>query len=1080
MVANRGEIALRVVRSAAEAGIATVAVASADDDRTLHARLADETHVLEASGPAAYLDGAALLQVARDRGCDAVHPGYGFLSESAAFAAACRDSGVVFVGPSPEHLDLLADKASARTLAAACDVPVLDGTPPVDLDQAAAFHARVGGAVMIKAVSGGGGRGIRLVKDPDDLPAAFERCRSEARRSFGDDRVFVERAVTAARHIEVQIAGDGCGGVVELGERDCTVQRRNQKLLEVTPSPAVSDGVRAALVAAARRMAERISFLNLGTFEFLVDCATAEDGPFWFLEANPRLQVEHTVTEEVTGLDLVRLQLSLAAGTTFSALGLDGPGVSRRGVALQARVNAETLASDGTPMPADGTITNFEPPTGPGVRVDSAGHTGYRTNAAFDSLLAKVIVRADSFEAATRKAARALDEFRIDGVATNIPFLKVLLAHPMLASMELSTRFVDENLTTLLEQVGADEPAAVAIPRAEVPEGAVAVMVPITGQVTGVTVAAGETVCAGQELLVVEAMKMEHAVTAPVAGTVERVDVRPGTGVSAGQVVAVLMAVEGVAGGATTATVVDPDHVRPDLEELLRRKEALQDRSRPDAVTRRRAKGARTARENIDALCDAGTFVEYGGLVVAAQRRRRTVEELIRKTPADGLIAGFGAVNGSKFGLAAASTCVLAFDETVLAGTMGEMARQKFKRCVHVAEDARTPVVLFAEGGGGRAGDTDGLLDVTGWTLDVEAYHAFGRLSGLVPLVGVVAGRCFAANAGLLGSCDVIIATASANIGVGGPSMVEGGRLGSYTAEEIGPMAVQVPNGVVDVVTADEAGAAAVAKQYLGYFQGPVATWDCDDQRALRSAVPENRLRAYDVRRVVHGVADSGSILELRSGFGVGMITALARIEGRPVGVVANNPLHLGGAIDADAADKASRFMRLCEAFDLPILLLCDTPGVMVGPEAEKEATVRKMGRMFVTGANLTVPFFTVVLRKAYGIGAELMAGGWFRAPRFTIGWPTAELGGMNIEGNVKLAHAAELAAIEDAAEREARFQKLVAELYEVGRALSVATHYELDDVIDPAETRGWVSRALATHVPASRHGKRIPFVDPW
>jgi acetyl-CoA carboxylase carboxyltransferase component len=510
---------------------------------------------------------------------------------------------------------------------------------------------------------------------------------------------------------------------------------------------------------------------------------------------------------------------------------------------------------------------------------------------------------------------------------------------------------------------------------------------------------------------------------------------------------------------------------RADLAEVVERHAVTRDERRPDAVARRRKTGQRTARENAEDLVDPGSYVEYGSLVIAAQRRRRSVEDLVARTPADGLLAGIGTVNGHR-------TIVMSYDYTVLAGTQGLQNHRKKDRLFELAEDLRLPVVFFTEGGGGRPGDTDGT-GVSG--LDCMAFALFGGLSGLVPLVAINSGYCFAGNAAILGCCDVVIATANSNIGMGGPTMIEGGGLGVYEPDEIGPMSVQAANGVVDVAVADEAEAVAVAKRYLSYFQGPSENWDCADQQRLRSLIPENRMRAYDVRAVIDGLADTGSVLELRPTFGAGMVTALVRVEGRPLGLIANNPTHLGGAIDADGADKAARFMQLCDAFDLPILFLCDTPGIMVGPEAEKTALVRHVSRMFVTGASLTVPFFTIVLRKGYGLGAQAMAGGSFKAPIFTVAWPTGEFGGMGLEGAVKLGYRRELEAIDDEAEREKVFEDMVARMYEHGKALNTATYFEIDDVIDPADSRRWITTALeSAPPPPPRTGKKRPNIDTW
>jgi acetyl-CoA carboxylase carboxyltransferase component len=525
----------------------------------------------------------------------------------------------------------------------------------------------------------------------------------------------------------------------------------------------------------------------------------------------------------------------------------------------------------------------------------------------------------------------------------------------------------------------------------------------------------------------------------------------------------------------------DSETTRPDLDEALRRRRMTGDGNRPDVVESRHAAGRRTTRENLADLCDDGSFVEYGGLAIAAQRGRRSVDELIQRTPADGLIGGTARINGAVVGADCADCAVLSYDYTVLAGTQGVMGHRKKDRLFDVIERRRLPVVLFAEGGGGRPGDTDHAM-VAG--LDVMAFALWARLSGVVPRIGIASGRCFAGNALLLGCCDIIIATPDASIGMGGPAMIEGGGLGVVDADEVGPFDMQVRNGVVDVAATDEADAVRLARQAIACFQGPVEAWEAPDQLLLRDVVPENRRRAYDVHRAVDLLADMGSVLELRAGFARGMVTALARIEGRPIGIVANNPMHLAGAITSDCADKAARFLQLCEAFSLPVLFLCDTPGIMVGPDAERTALVRHASRLFLAGAALTVPFMTVVLRKGYGLGAQAMAGGSFRAPLMTVAWPTGEFGGMGLEGAVKLAYRRELDAIADADERQAKYEAMVADSYAKGAAINTATYFEIDDVIDPAETRALVAAVILRPGGApsatSRAERRRRFVDSW
>ncbi len=607
-----------------------------------------------------------------------------------------------------------------------------------------------------------------------------------------------------------------------------------------------------------------------------------------------------------------------------------------------------------------------------------------------------------------------------------------------------------------------------------------AVRAPFAGVVVEVAHPSGAKVRAGAPLVVLEAMKMEHEVVAEADGVVHRVEVAVGDGVTQGDVLVVLLAgehteIEGVGAAETdgaTPSAHAAEQERVDVQAVHDRHALGLDAARPEAVARRRERNRRTARENLADLLDEGTLVEYGPLIFAAQERRRSREELIAATPADGLVGGVGEVEGH-------SVVAMSYDYTVLAGTQGMRGHLKKDRLFELAERRRLPVVLFAEGGGGRPGDVD-MPIVAG--LDCRAFNLFGRLSGRVPLVGIASGYCFAGNAALLGCCDVVIATEDSSIGMGGPAMIEGGGLGAHHPADVGPIDVQYGNGVVDIRVADDHAAVEAAKRYLSYFHGAADQFEAPDQELLRTIVPEPRKRAYEVRRVLHTLCDERSVLELRGGFGAGMVTALARIEGRPLGVIANDPSHLGGAIDADAADKAARFLQMCDTFDLPVLLLCDTPGFMVGPDAERTATVRHFARLFVIGANLEIPFGTIVLRKGYGLGAQAMAGGSFKAPLFTVGWPTSEFGGMGLEGAVKLGMRRELDAIEDPEERERVFQATVAAAYAHGEGLNMAAYGEIDDVIDPADSRRWIATLFdhPTEDWRGRASKRRPNVDAW
>ena len=519
--------------------------------------------------------------------------------------------------------------------------------------------------------------------------------------------------------------------------------------------------------------------------------------------------------------------------------------------------------------------------------------------------------------------------------------------------------------------------------------------------------------------------------------------------------------------------------LRPELAELIKRLSFGLDENRPDAVEKRKKKNQRTARANIEAFCDPGSFVEYGALAVAAQRGRRSVDDLIAKTPADGLIAGVAAVNGAHFPEDKARCMIMAYDYTVLAGTQGYFNHKKMDRMLELAYEHKLPLVFFGEGGGGRPGDVDAMTVMVAG-LDLGTFGSFARLSGRVPVVGIVSGPCFAGNAALLGCFDVIISTKNSNIGMGGPVMIEGGGLGVFKPEEVGPMDVQTQNGVVDIEVADDIEAVAAAKKYISFFQGPLPAWTAGDPLKLRDVIPESRKRAYNVRSVIKAIADTDSFIELRPRFGPGMVTGLLRIEGRPFGVIANNPMHMAGAIEAEGADKAARLMMLCNAHGLPILSLCDTPGFMVGPEIEKRAQVRHVCRMFVVGSHVTVPYFTVILRRGYGLGVMAMARGGFHQSFFSVSWPTGEFGGMGLEGAVKAGFKKELAAIEDLQKREEFYESLVAQLYEIGKAINMAAHLEIDAVIDPADTRRWIMRGLKSAPARQPADAGHSFVDSW
>lgn len=606
------------------------------------------------------------------------------------------------------------------------------------------------------------------------------------------------------------------------------------------------------------------------------------------------------------------------------------------------------------------------------------------------------------------------------------------------------------------------------------------VVAPMNCVVISTEVKQGQSVAKDQLIATVEAMKMQYAVKASEAGTVTAIQVNSGDVLEEGDVICLVskqQAAEHVESQETVVEQSSENGMRSDLASLQERLEKTQDSIRTVAKDKRHAKGFRTARENLADIIDTDSFTEYGQLCVAAQRTRRDLQELQTETAADGVITGTANVNGDVVGEAQSRTAVVVNDYSVLAGTQGFFHHRKLDRILELAEEWRLPVIMYTEGGGGRPGDTDVMITMAG--LNVSSFKTWARLSGQVPRIAVNNGNCFAGNAALFGCADITIATKKSNIGMAGPAMIEGGGLGSYTASEIGPIEVQSANGVVDLVAEDEAHATALAKQVLSYFQGNTNNWQSKDQAALRDIVPAERRTAYQVRDVIDVVFDDASFLELRQSYGQGMVTGFARIEGQPVGVIANDCHYLGGAVDAVAAEKAARFIQLCDAFAIPIVSLTDTPGFMVGPDSEKQAAVRRMSSLFVSAASISVPVVAIVLRKGYGLGAMAMTGGSMFAPVYTAAWPTGEFGAMGLEGAVRLGFRKELAAAQEGAERDALFDKLLKQMIDQGRATEAAAYQEIDAVIDPIDTREVIIKSLrSSSKHAQDHVARRNFVD--
>ncbi|KAE8224368.1 hypothetical protein CF319_g2719 [Tilletia indica] len=1155
-IANRGEIALRILNTVISTSFPGLHIIPLISHTPAEAHSAPVLAVpaaqripLPHNGPHAFLDIPSLIAAAKSAGAHALIPGYGFLSESADFAQAVIDAGIIWVGPDPTHLRTLGDKIAARQLASKIGIPVVPATDSsLTLKELERFARDLPNRskVILKAIAGGGGRGMRVIdvesQDSQEVQQAFESCSREAVAAFGNGALFAELLVENARHIEVQVVGDGSGQVAHLWERECTLQRRHQKLVEWAPSPTLrpTSDLRDRILDSALRLASNVHYKNLGTFEFLVLPDTDE---FFFMEANPRLQVEHTVTEQVTGFDLVALQLRIALQSASLAdlnLGPTAPPLPfPTNFAVQLRINAEQILPSGEVVPSSGTLTSlFSPPTGRNIRVDTAAHAPrpggitYSSQPAFDSLLAKLIVTGAADWRLTLQSARAaLEAFGIDGIATNREFLMALLDHRDVRANDIHTRFVDLNFGEILASVPAPsrvskrsdassrlpqhQPARSSLPSPppspsiegpSLPNGHEAIQAPLVSTVVSIDVKKGDTIQKGQQLAVLSAMKMENLVRAPRAGRIEAVLVQNGDSLERGRVMFHLGSASSEAGQEEVKgseqkdevveemeKVVDLDAERPELVRLKAAKALIVDNAgRKAAVEKRHKQGFLTARENVEMLVDQGSLVELGDFAVAAQRSEVDLDKLKAATPGDGLIIGWATINEKKLSAeggfrrfpspARAAVCI--GDYLTLAGTQGWFHHLKLDRIFGQVLQNPAPLVLYAEGGGGRPNDFD-LMNIKVASLDTPSFTLLStiKIRGY-PTIGVGHQYVFAGNAALLGTCDVIIATGGSSIGMGGPAMIEGGGLGKVPAKLVGPVEMHAERGHIDILVENEREAAEMARRVLLYFQGalpvpsaPSQSRCTADQRLLRHVLPESRTRTYDVRRIINTLADDGSFTELGARWKTSLITGFIHVEGQPLAVIASDvSTSMGGAIDVPAAQKAIRFLQMLHRTRAAhLLVLCDTPGFAIGPEEEVRGGLRAFADLFGAyaaygeGPDGGGRIFGVVVRKGYGLAAEAIMGGCTASPIFCAAWPTAEMAGMNIEGAVSLGMRKQLAMIEDERERKETFEGIVAEMYERGRAESMASKLEVDTVIDPAETRRWLLaglRSVAGRVP--------------
>ena len=1116
LIANRGEIAIRIAEAAASLGIETVGVYVDADESALHTRITDERRRLDApidDPVAGYLAVDALIAAALATGCDSIHPGYGFVAESAPFATACERAGITFVGPPAEALALFGDKVRARELAASLAIPIVRGSGSVETaDDARLAADHIGYPVMLKAAAGGGGRGIRQALSAEDIAAEFDRCRSEAEASFGDGTIFVERLVARPHHVEVQVLVDSDGGVIHLGDRDCSVQVRNQKVVEIAPAPGLSPALRDQLHDEAMRLASAGSLRNAATVEFLVVPETDEH---FFIECNPRIQVEHTVTEEVTGVDLVATQFELAGGATLDSLALTDRDPGRGRVAVQARVVATGA----------GTITGYREPSGPNVRTDGAGYDGLTPSPSFDPLIAKVIGTSNSSLAdALATTSRALTRFQLTGVPSNLDALRAILADPSVVAGDARTTLLAERPELLSAEPNAGPLDALLVPSAgstptttpegsptpgcetlDVPNGHVAVTSHGQASVVEVLVRAGEVVRAGEPMLIASAMKMETVIAAPVAGAVTTmISIGVGDTIGAAQVIAVIDPGSPRPADGHDAT---DDRVSPwadTLGETARLRQLAEERLAPGStdpgVVRQRERNKLTCRERIDLLLDDRSFREVGSAAGFASH------------DADGAIAAFTPANsvGGSGRIEARPVVVCADDFTSRGGHADGAIAAKSVYLDQLSVQLRIPSIRLLDGssGGGsvaamvpeqkKAGESDakessgaitaGRPRVSGGGGSFLPGHLgsteYAEQLATVPVVNVLLGSVVGLGAAkaVLGHFSVMVRDIS-QLFVAGPPVVSHAIGTEVTKEELGGWHIHCTNGSVDNLAENEGEAMEMTRRFLSYlpscvFEAPPVSVSTDDpdrrEEELARLIPRKRTTTFDMRRAIELMADHGSFFEIGPLWGTDQITGFVRFGGRPMGVIASDSRHVnGGALTADGCDKLTRHLDLCDLFHLPLLNLVDNPGFAVGIEHEEAGTIRRGGRWMVAFAQTTVPIFTVIMRRSFGV-----AGNNWATPRREVStrvvWPAADAGGIPPEGGIEAAYKRQLAEATDPVALRA---ELDARIEAARGPLGPLSKFQMEEMIDPRDTRGliceWVDTASGVTASRDRLGGR-------
>jgi acetyl/propionyl-CoA carboxylase alpha subunit/acetyl-CoA carboxylase carboxyltransferase component len=1117
LVSNRGEIAIRIAKAASALGMESVGVYAPVDGLSLHARVA--TQALEIGAPAgdpvaAYLDAQALVQAAKASGCDCVHPGYGFLAENASFAELCAAESLTFVGPSAAALALFGDKVRARALAQSLDIPVVPGgtQPLASASDASDQAGDLGYPVMLKASAGGGGRGMRAVMKAEEVPEAFDRCGSEAQAAFGDASLFVEKLIPRPRHIEVQILADAHGNVIHLHERDCSVQLRHQKVVEVAPAPGLDEALRERILSDAIKLVRAAEYVNAGTVEFLV---SPETGEHFFIECNPRIQVEHTVTEQVTGVDLVEAQFHIAAGATLASIGLgdqDAVGAPR-GFAVQARVVARGA----------GTLSAYKEPSGVGVRVDACGYLGYTPPPQFDPLLAKVIGSSSSaatFVSALDRTLRALDEFHIAGLATNLGQLRAILSHPVVRAGDARTTLLadepglvgdspdvtnsaDGAALALLQQQATTvnsgpinaATASVAAPASLLPALPMeadqrAVECPMDGTVVEVPVGEGASVAAGETVLVISAMKMETLVAAPCAGVVSAVQMlNIGDSVAAGQVVAVIAPSAGDAaqdpatGGPDQAWTAQLEEVRA-LQNLAHARFATG--SEDPGVVRQRKRNKLTVYERIALLLDEGSFREVGS--VAGFASYDEYGDVAAFTPANH-VGGWGKIEGR--------TAVVCGDDFTSRGGHADGAiGAKSGYLDRLSLELRVPSVRLLDGssGGGSvaamvpqqkkegestAKESSGAIKagrprVAGGGGSFLPGHLgstmFTEQLSTVPVVNVLLGSVVGIGAAkaVLGHFSVMVRDI-AQLFVAGPPVVSHAMGYDITKEDLGDWRIHCTNGSVDSLAETEEEAVAMTKRFLSYLPSsvfePPPVMDCDDpidrrEEELFNLIPRKRTTTFDMRRAITLMADVDSFFEIGSLWGTDQIVGFVRFNGHPLGVIASDSRHVnGGALTADGCDKLTRHLDVCDLFHIPVLNLIDNPGFAVGLEHEIAGTIRKGGEWMIAFAQIRVPIFSVLMRRSFGVAGNNYATPQSR-PSVRVTWPAADVGGIPPEGGIEAAYKRQLAEAEDP---EALRAELMERIESARGPTGPLSRFQIEEMIDPRDTRRLVCEWVET-----------------